>query len=766
MNKLRRGQRLTALAVLVVFGVSAQADEAAEACGDASTGRPHTGPYCPRMEQVTILGKAVDVGDIAGGASVLSEADLEEFQVTDVVRAIRRVPGVSLQVEDGFGLRPNISIRGTATERSSRVTLMEDGVLIAPAPYSAPSAYYFPTFGRIRSVEVLKGPASITQGPYTVGGAVNLLSTALPDNAQGRLQAEAGSHDTWRVHGWYGDSNDRAGFLVETHQWRSDGFQHIDRNPSDTGLDKQDYLARLRLTSNPAAAVAHSLDLKLKASEEQSRQSYLGLTDRDFGADSNRRYGVSGLDEMDNEHSQVTLSWSMEFDNGLATTLTAYDNDFERAWYKTEGVDFNGSDNAQEFERTSWSNIIGAINRGAPLDGLSPEQLQAILDGADTAPGSIQLRNNAREYTSRGIQASGALTLNSGSAQHKLQAGLRYHEDEEDRLQRNDSFQQFGGQLRLSDIGLNGNAGNRIQQAEAFAAYVHDRIEWKRWTLAPGLRYEHIELSRIDYDTSGDDPSSRAADNIKGTRSNTVSVWLPGLGLLYDIDDAWRLVGGVHKGFSTPGNKPGVDPEESVNYEFGLRYESARWSVDAMGFFNDYDNLVGVCTNASGSDCEPGDSFNGSGVHIPGLELRMASEWMTPGGWGVPVQLTYTWMDATFQSSFNSDFFGEVSKGDPVPYIPEHQIWASVGLVRDAVSGYLSINYQDSVCTSARCDAYERTQSATLLDLSVHYRFNPRWELYGVVENLADEARIAGREPYGARPNKPRSVNLGVRFDF
>ena len=74
-------------------------------------------------------------------------------------------------------------MRGTGQNRSEKVTIMEDGVLAAPAPYAAPSAYYFPTSGRMQQIEVLKGTSSAMYGPRTTGGVVNMLSREIPEEA-------------------------------------------------------------------------------------------------------------------------------------------------------------------------------------------------------------------------------------------------------------------------------------------------------------------------------------------------------------------------------------------------------------------------------------------------------------------------------------------------------------------------------------------------------------------------------------------------------
>ncbi len=720
------------------------------------------------IEEVLIVGERVRANRIAGSAHHIGTEELRRLGHADIQRIIRQVPGVSVQVEDGYGLRPNISIRGVATERSGRITLLEDNVLIAPAPYSAPSAYYFPTLGRMAAIEVLTGPAAISQGPYTIGGALNMLSTPIPDEAAGYAMLEGAEDATWRLHGHYGGRNAAGfGFLLETHQWRSDGFQDVDRG-GDSGLDLEDYT--LKLSYAPEGS-DHALALKLQYADQDSEQSYLGLTDADFARDPFRRYGLSSLDNIATEHEQLIVRYQWTPSDSLAASLIYYNNQHERNWFKTEGIDFDGSVDAQSFSRTSWSSVVQAINLGRPIGGVGPGQLQAILHGTlDTAPGSIQIRSNARTYLSRGVQSSLSWSATTGDLNHQISFAARYHEDEEDRLQRNSTYHQSGGRLHLDDQGLLGNAGNRLQEAEALSLHLVDEIQWGRWTFTPGLRYEDIDQRRTRWETRPGrtaNPASRAADNLRSSRRNQTRVWLPGGGAIYSINDRLTLFGGVHKGFTAPTNAPGVDEETAWNYEAGARFSGERLSAEATWFLSDYDNLLGECTASSGADCEIGDAFNGDAATVVGLELRLAAELRPDAALSLPLELAYTHINGEFDTDIaDTDFFGDVSKGDPIPYIPEHQLNLTLGLQQARWSMFLSANYIDGVCTRAACGAFERTSSTLTLDFAGNYHVTDSLDLFARVENLTRQQEIVGRQPYGARPNKDRTASLGVRIAF
>jgi Fe(3+) dicitrate transport protein len=260
----------------------------------------------PTIDEVLIIGTKEDQAKLAGSGNLLGPELIEKHSYTDLNQVISMAPGVYVREEDGYGLRPNIGIRGATAERSQKITIMEDGVLIAPAPYSAPAAYYITNAARLHALEVLKGPASIAFGPHTVGGAVNLVTRPASWASYGQLAYTSGTDNFQKlsVQGEIVQGN--VSVMGDLLHYSSDGFKEL--AGQDSGFERND--VNIKVQWQPDTDLKQSVVLKIGYADEDADETYLGLTDADFDLDPTRRYPASQLDMylITNRFTLVTRS--------------------------------------------------------------------------------------------------------------------------------------------------------------------------------------------------------------------------------------------------------------------------------------------------------------------------------------------------------------------------------------------------------------------------------------------------------------------------
>ena len=438
------------------------------------------------LDKVMVIGNPANIEKMPGSAQVVTKEDIRQQNYDDVNRVLRKVPGVYVREEDGFGLFPSISLRGVDTTRNSKITVMEDGVMMSPAPYTAPAAYYSPTAGRMSGLEVLKGSSQIKYGPHTTGGVINYLSTPIPTKEKAYLKSTFGSFNEQRTHAYVGNTFDAGaagqfGVLLEGYRRQNDGFKKIDetadfRSGDDTGFDKTD--TTIKLSWEPNSAMYQRFEFKHGTSELDANETYLGLSQADFNADPTRRYAASRFDNMKSEQEQTSLRWSVSPTDDIDVVTTLYQTDFKRNWYKLNKV--NGD----------------SLSKVLETPGLSQDCMKG------TAACDLKIKANNRSYETQGIETVGYFRFGSDNIQHEVMAGLRLHQDEITRFQWEDTYAQAAnGTITGMTPGTPGGAGDRFQKTEALALFVQDTIETGAWTITPGVRYEMLD--QISEDPKG-----------------------------------------------------------------------------------------------------------------------------------------------------------------------------------------------------------------------------------------------------------------------
>ncbi len=698
-----------------------------------------------------IFGNKYVAENRTGSAYYISPEELAKFNYTDINRVLRTVPGVNIYEEDGFGLRPNISLRGTSPERSAKISIMEDGVLIAPAPYSAPAAYYFPSIARMEAIEILKGSSQVQYGPFTTGGAINMVSSQIPDSFYGRVFGSYGTFNTGQFQAKIGDSKENFGYMVEYLNFNSDGFKNLLDN-RNTGFDKNDVVAKFRVNSKESAKIKQGLEVKFQFSDEVSNETYLGLTDADFDTSPYDRYAASQEDRMVASHVQFTATHRLDLSTNFRITTTGYYNRFQRNWYKLNDVNLNNTK----------VGIADIVNDPTTYS----DYMDVVKGNIDSGDNALYVKANNRLYYAKGIQTKLDYHFNGENTFHDIEIGLRYHYDEEDRFQWVDKYAiNSNGIMTETEAGIPGTDANRVSSAKAFAAFAMYKFRYNKLTITPGLRYENIVLLRDDY---GKNDVSRTGIDI-ASRENNVDVFIPGIGFNYKFNNSATIFGGIHKGFSPPSNQVGQEPEESINYELGSRFSIFGIKGEVVAFYNDYSNLLGSDLAATGGTGSL-EQFNAGEVAVKGLEALFNYDLLASNTkFSLPISLGYTYTNTEFLNSFgsNDDLWGTVEAGDQLPYIPEHQFNIMLSLEHDKYELNASSRYLGAFRTKAGSGAIpqnEKVDSNFVVDLSAKYHFNKHLSLTSNLINVFDATYAVSRVPAGLRPGHPFGANLGLEF--
>ena len=700
-----------------------------------------------------ILGSKFKARNRTGSAYYISPEEIRRLGYTDINRMLKAVPGVNMYEEDGFGLRPNISLRGTKAERSERISIMEDGVLAAPAPYSAPAAYYFPNVARMEAIEVLKGSSQVQYGPFTTGGAINLVSTPIPNSFSGKANISYGSKNTFKSHTSVGSSWKHFGYMVEYLRYQSDGFKKYEDHAAK-GFKRNDIIAKIRVKTDHVKGVNHALELKFGYADENSDETYVGLSADDFKKTPFLRYAGSQMDKLKTDHRQWVATYLLTFSNKLKITTNAYYNYFHRNWYKLNDVRAGITSK----EKRSIADVL--------VDPETNIRYFDILTGkTDREEEALLVRANNRTYRSRGIQTRAEYRFNLNEFFFDLEFGLRYHADEEDRFQWDDSYSMKNKKMVLFMEGIHGTNANRVTSANALAGYLLAKLRYDAWTVTAGLRYEDVDLLKKDY-TKEDLARS---GKVRIETPNHARVLIPGVGLHYQLMPAASVFFGIHKGFAPPSAELYQKPESSVNMELGTRVAIGNFRAELIGFYNNYSNMLGSDLAASGG-AGTLEQFNVREARVKGAEFLVQYQPL-PKNCNVrlPLQVSYTYTDTEIRNSFESHSWGNVVRGDEIPYIFKHALNMQLGIECKWFYANIGTRYNSDMRTSpgqGTIAEREKVPANLIFDASLNVFVNKYLTVRLNAINLTNRVYLTSRHPAGLRAGHPFGIYAGANVQF
>lgn len=644
------------------------------------------------------------VDKVPASVTVKGSEQLDRQNVNDIKDLVRDLPGVSVS---GTGHASGISSYNIRGIDGNRVLTQIDGVEIPDAYAFGPYAntrrnYVDPEI--VRTVEILHGPASALYGSSAIGGAVSYY-TLNPDDI-----IKPGTDVGARFKTGY-SSADRSWLGSATVAGREDAFEgllHYSKRSGDE-TDTQGNIGGAgtgRSKANPESNEAYNVlaklgyhygeDNELKATYEHYRSrmdgEILSAPTALFGFPTRAYIGRNVVNEIERE--RYSLENRLALDSTLAERWTA------RVSYQNASTD----------ERTYQPNSATSKYRKTTYQ----EQNWTLDNQFDKA-------------------------FAVGKTTHHVTYGLSYGHSDVSGLRTGSNNPLYASDFPDPTV-------------QTWGLFVQDSIEYGRWTLLPGLRYDYEIL---DPKATAAYLSTVSADEVD-LDDKTWHRVSPKFGATYELSDRYSFYGQYAEGFRTPtakalygnftnesggyqviGNSK-LDPETSKGIEVGMRgeFENGRFGLSA--FYNRYRDFIEEDALGGGGNYTTFQSTNIDKAVIRGLEAQGR---LALSGLGLPSGL-YSQGSIAYAWGENRDTGRPLNSINPLTGV--------FGIGYDEADGRYGglLNWtlvrrktrvDDSSYSAADGSTQFRTPGFGVLDLTGYYRITPDVTLNAGLYNLADK---------------------------
>ena len=451
----------------------------------------------------------------------------------------------------GSDISLNVGVRGLTSRLSPRSTVLIDGVPAAFAPYGQPQLSMAPiSAGNLESIDVVRGAGSVRYGPQNVGGVINFVTRAIPQDFSGEVGTtlQTSAHGGWKhvENAFMGGTADNGiGAALLYSGVNGNGYRN-----SNNGNDIDDVIFKTHWA--PTDQDDFSLNFHYY---DASADMPGGLTQKQF--DANPYQSVRDWDNFSGRRKDVSFKYIRQIDDRTQAEVLTYYSD-----------SFRGSNIANRDLKT--------------------------------------LSSYPRTYYTFGIEPRVSHVFDLGPSTQEVSVGYRYlkegmHE-EATSLNLVNNVPTPGGQ---SDGHV---YQDRTGGTEANAFYIDNKIDIGKWTITPGIRFEDIRTEWHDRPVVALN-GKRTEEKRREVHNNEP---LPALSVMYHVSDAWKLFANYETSFGSlqyfqlgqggTGDQTanGLNPEKAKTYEVGTRYNDSVWGGEVTLFYIDFSDELQYVSNDVG----------------------------------------------------------------------------------------------------------------------------------------------------------------------